>query len=161
MTAYVFTPTATSLFQFQPIFDGATYNVIITWNIFRQDWYVNVLDLSGNRVVSIPVISSPSAINLQSISWANGRATGIVVSPHGFPIGAAVRLTVAGCAPDGYNGHVDVLASEANAFTYALATDPGVATVLGTAGYSINILDGYFTSTLVFREASSTFEVMP
>lgn len=161
MTSYAFTPSASTLFQFQPTFDGATYNAIITWNLFRQDWYVNVFDLSNNLIVSLPVIGSPTSINLQAISWANGRVTCAVVSPHGFPVGATVRLTIAGCFPDAYNGLVDVLVSGANTFTYALASDPGDATVLGTAGYSINMLDGYFTSTLIFREASSTFEVSP
>lgn len=161
MTSYAFVPSASTLFQFQPILDGATYNVVVTWNLFRQDWYVNVLDLSGNRIATLPVISSPSVIDLQDIAWANGRVTGIVDSPHGFPIGATVRLTVAGCSPNGYNGAINALASGTNAFTYALASDPGTATVLGTAGYSINILAGYFDSTLVFRDASSTFEVSP
>lgn len=161
MTSYPFAPSPSGPFQFQPVLDGATYNVIITWGLVRQDWYVNVFDLSGTRIVTIPVLASPSAINLQAISWANGRATGVVVTPHGFPVGATVRLTVAGCVPDGYDGTFDVLASGPNAFSYALSSDPGEATVLGSAGYVLNILDGYFASTLVFREASSTFEVSP
>lgn len=161
MTAYPFVPSASEPFQFQPILDGATYNIIVTWNIFGQRWYVNVFDLSGNRVVTIPVISSPSALAFQAVSWANGRAIIVAAVPHGFPVGATIRLTVSGCAPDGYNGEIDALASSASALTYALASDPGDATVLGMVGYSINILDGYFTSTLVFREASSTFEVSP
>lgn len=133
----------------------------MTWNVFGQRWYVNVLDLAGNRIVTIPVIASPSTIYLQAISWENGRVASVVVAPHGLSVGATARLTVFGCSPSGYDGTFDVLASGADSFSYALAADPGVATVLGSAGYSINILAGYFASTLVFREASSTFEVSP
>lgn len=161
MTAYPFVPSASTPFQFQPVLDGATYNVVVTWNVFGQRWYVNAFDLAGNRIVTIPVIASPSTIDLQAISWASGRAAGVVVAPHGLPVGATARLTVSGCSPSGYDGTFDVLASGADSFSYALAANPGVATVLGSAGYSINILAGYFASTLVFREASSTFEVSP
>lgn len=161
MTSYPFVPNASEPFQFQPVLDGATYNVVVTWNVFGQRWYVNVFDLSGTRIVTMPAITSPTAIYLQAVSWANGRVTGVVVAPHGFPVGATVRLAIIGCSPSGYDGEFDVLASGADSFSYALAADPGVATVLGSAGYSINILAGYFASTLVFREASSTFEVSP
>lgn len=160
-TSYAFVPSSSAPFQFQPVLDGATYNVIVTWNVFGQRWYVNVYDLSGNRIVTLPVLSSPSAIDLQAISWANGRASAVVESPHGFPIGATVRLTVAGCAPDGYNGLVDVLVTGPNSFSWAFSSDPNEATVLGTAGYSLNILDGYFDSVLTFDDPSSTFSVTP
>lgn len=161
MTTYAFPAASQQVFQFQPVLDGATYNVVVTWNVFGQRWYANVFDLSGNRVLTIPVLSSPSALNLQSLSWANGRATATATTPHGFLVGATVRLTISGCSPDGYDGVVDVLSTGPSSFSWALASDPGDATVLGSAGYVVNMLDGYFGSTMTFDDPSSSFTVSP
>jgi len=67
MTTYTaFTPTAQAAWQFQPTLDGNTYTVIATWNIYRQDYYISIYDLSGNMIVMLPLIGSPpdSDINL-------------------------------------------------------------------------------------------------
>ena len=58
-TVYDFTPTASAPFQFQPTLDGTTYNVIITWNVFGQRYYINIYDLSGNLILCMPFIGSP------------------------------------------------------------------------------------------------------
>lgn len=60
MTTFVdFKPSLQGPFQFQPTLDGAVYNVIVTWNIFGRRYYVNLYDLSGSLIVSIPLIGSP------------------------------------------------------------------------------------------------------
>ena len=46
-------------FQFQAVLDGATYNVIVTWNIARQGWYLSVVDQSGNLIGSRALVGSP------------------------------------------------------------------------------------------------------
>jgi hypothetical protein len=61
-----FTPTYVDNFQFQPTLDGEQYNLIVTWNLSRQDWYINLYTLGGTLVTSQPLIGSPPAedINL-------------------------------------------------------------------------------------------------
>jgi hypothetical protein len=59
MTTFAFTPSQTAAFTFQPVLDGSTYNVVVTWNIFGQRYYVNCYDLSGNLIFALPLISSP------------------------------------------------------------------------------------------------------
>jgi hypothetical protein len=89
MTALTqFAPTPLAPFQFQATLDGATYNVITTWNVFGQRWYVNIVDQNNNRILTKPLVGSP---------------------------------------PD----------------------------------YAISLVAGYFTSTMVFLEATQTFAVAP
>lgn len=65
MTTYVqFTPSTTSPFQFQATLDGNVYNIIVTWNVYAQGYYVNIYDISNNIVVSLPLIGSPSNYNI-------------------------------------------------------------------------------------------------
>lgn len=54
-----FTPNAFSLFSFQATLDGTLYNVITTWNVYRQDWYVNIYDQSNTLIVARPLVGSP------------------------------------------------------------------------------------------------------
>lgn len=88
MTQFVFLPTATTPFRFQPTLDGNIYTGIVTWNLFGQRWYLNLYAINGTLVLAIPVVPSP-------------------------------------------------------------------------ADYDISLTKGYFNSTLVFRDASQTFEVSP
>lgn len=54
-----FVPSATSPFQFQATLDGATYNVVVTWNVFGQRYYVNVYDQGGALVICMAMVGSP------------------------------------------------------------------------------------------------------
>ena len=54
-----FTPANNSNFQFQATFDGAIYNVIVTYNIYGQRYYVNIYDTSNVLIVTLPLIGSP------------------------------------------------------------------------------------------------------
>ena len=68
MTTYVnFTPSASAAFQFQATLDGQIYNVVVTWNLFGQRYYINVYDLSNNRIVSQPMLPSPIGYNLNLV----------------------------------------------------------------------------------------------
>jgi hypothetical protein len=65
MTTYVqFTPSTNSTFQFQATLDGSIYNVIVTFNIYAQGYYVNIYDLANNLIVSLPLIGSPQTYNI-------------------------------------------------------------------------------------------------
>jgi hypothetical protein len=59
MATFAFQPTASTPFQFQPELDGSIYTGIVTWNIFRMGWYLNLFALDGTRVVTLPLIGSP------------------------------------------------------------------------------------------------------
>lgn len=60
MTTFVdFTPSITSIFNFQPTLDGTVYTLVVFWNIFGQRYYITLYDLSGNVVLTLPMISSP------------------------------------------------------------------------------------------------------
>lgn len=169
MTDFInFAPSAVSPFQFIATLDGAQYNVIVTWNMFRssnnsnQGFYVNVYDLSGNLVVSRAVSGSAVGQNLQSLSWANGEATATTVAPHGYKVGSLVALTIGGASPDGFNGLFECYVTGPSTFTYPLATNPGAATAFGSAAYNVNLVGGYFeTSWLVYRTPNRQFEVGP
>lgn len=46
-------------FEFQADFDGDTYNVIVTWSIYGERYYVTIFNTSNVRVLTIPLIGSP------------------------------------------------------------------------------------------------------
>ena len=65
MTVYVpFAPSTTAPFTFQATFDGNAYTVTCTWNLFGQRYYVNVSDLRGNHIFTLPMIGSPNGYNI-------------------------------------------------------------------------------------------------
>lgn len=65
MTTFInFTPSASQNTQFQAVFDGSTYNVIITWNYWGQRYYVNIYTVTGTLVLCIPLVGSPPNYNL-------------------------------------------------------------------------------------------------
>jgi len=63
-TVVQFTPSKVSNFQFQATFDGAIYNVIVTYNIYGQRYYVNIYDTSNVRIITLPLIGSPLDYNI-------------------------------------------------------------------------------------------------
>jgi hypothetical protein len=58
-----FNPSPAANFQFQATLDGSPYNVVCTFNAYAQRYYFSVYDLSGNLIVSRPVVASPSFFN--------------------------------------------------------------------------------------------------
>jgi hypothetical protein len=162
MTTYFeFAPSQQAPFQFQPTFDGSIYTVIVTWNLFGKRYYVNVYTLDNVLVLTLPLISSPVGLNIQNIAWELGVVTVETTIPHGYKIGETVELTISGCQPDAYNGKFRVLVTSATAFTYQNISALDQASTLGVVNYNISLTAGYFTSTLVFREANMQFEVNP
>jgi hypothetical protein len=58
-TIIAFTPTPQAPFQFQPTLDGNSYNATVTWNVYGQRWYVNLVDGFGDLIFCLPLIGSP------------------------------------------------------------------------------------------------------
>lgn len=159
-TYYPFAPSQTSSINFQPTLDGNVYVVTVTWNLFGQRYYVNVTELNGTPVVTRARTASPPSLALASLTWANGTVTAVTQSPHGYAIGSMVAIDVVNCAPSAYNGSVEAFVIDATTLAYPLTANPGAATALGAVDWTVNLVDGYFTtSTMVFR--NSQFEVAP
>lgn len=72
------------------------------------------------------------AKSISTMTWSTGTVTVTAASPHGFTVGDTLYLTIAGVTPSGYNGTFLCTVTTTTAFTYALATNPGSATVQGT-----------------------------
>lgn len=169
MTSYfAFRPSTTQQFTFSPVLDGQTYNASVPWNEFAQRYYLNLAALDGTEVLLTALVGSATGVAILSLSWANGRAYVTTSLPHGYKIASTVELTVAGCTPDAYNGRFGCVITGPTTFWYPLANDPGSATAFGNASYNVSLIGGapqpdgsYFTSTLVFRTSSQTFEVAP
>ena len=75
-----------------------------------------------------------------SLTWASGVVT-VVAAGNGFFTGQSV--TIAGVTPAGYNGVYTITSIDANTFTYALVTNPGAVTVVGTSASLIDPEIGY------------------
>lgn len=59
MTVIAFTPSPSAPFQFLATLDGIDHNVTITWNVYRQDWYLNIFEQSGARIITTALVGSP------------------------------------------------------------------------------------------------------
>jgi len=68
------------------------------------------------------------SVTISSATWSTGVVTVTTATPHGIPAGDTILGIVAGITPTAYNGTWSVTATGTTTFTYALATNPGVAT---------------------------------
>lgn len=76
---------------------------------------------------------------VSAISWAAGVMT-VTQAGHGYSTDDKIRLS--GFTPSGYNGEQTITITGANSYTYALGTDPGAATVLGTTAKATTAWSG-------------------
>jgi hypothetical protein len=167
-TIYPFQPSAQAPFQFQPTLDGDVYQCTVTWNLFRggqgstSPYYLNIYALDGTLVVSRALVASPVGVAVQNLFWANGNAYATTQSPHGYPVGTVVNLTLSGILPAAYSGIFECLITGASTFWYTVMPNPGAFTQLGFVTYDIDLAEQYFqVSTLVFRDGVNNFEVNP
>jgi len=54
-----FAPTNNANFQFQATFDNSQYNVIVTWNIYAERYYINIYDINNTLILCVALIGSP------------------------------------------------------------------------------------------------------
>ena len=164
MTTYFpFTPSSQGAPSFQPTLDGNPYNIIITWNLYGQRYYLNCYDGNNVLVFCVPIIETAQSLPLQSLTWdaLNLQVDVVTSGPHGFPIGGLALLTIAEVSPDGYNGAFACSITGADTFSYSLSSNPGtVSSAAGNVSFLVSLCAGYFSqSTLVFRNGQ--FEVNP
>jgi hypothetical protein len=160
VTYIPFQPTNSAPFAFSPELDGNIYNATVTWLLYGARWYLNLYDVNGNWIFTEGLVPSPPGIPIQAATWAGGSVTITTTVPHGYRPGAIISLTVAGMSPDAYNGRWSMMATGVATLRFALSANPGVATAYGALSYDVDLVGGYFTtSTLVFRDGTSQFEV--
>jgi len=169
MTTYFdFTPSSVAPFSFSPVLDGQTYNATTPWSLFGARYYLSLVATDGTQVWYGAITPSATGTALLGLSWANGIVSAVTTVPHGYKTASTVELTLTGSTPDAYNGLFACLVTGPSSFSYLLPSNPGAATVFGSASFNVNLIGGvpnesgaYFTSTLVFRVPSSQFEVSP
>ena len=60
MTTFVhFDPPPGQGFAFQATLDGASYRMLVTWNVFGQRWFISCRTGNDELIFHMPVISSP------------------------------------------------------------------------------------------------------
>lgn len=160
-TYFPFQPSPRQVPSFSPTLDGQQYNCTCTWNLFGQRYYLNCFDTSGNLVFSRALVDTPPAQPLEALSWSSVTrlVTATTQTPHGWTLGAVIELTIAGSAPDAFNGTFSCRVTGPSSFVYSLAADPGDNVTPGSVSFLISLSAGYFASTLVYR--GGNFEVSP
>jgi hypothetical protein len=162
-TLYPFTPVASGAPpQFSPTFDGAQYVVSIEWGLFGQRYYIRCVDLNGVLIYYQALIESSPGLTIQSLAWSELQniVQGVTIDPHGYQIGATLKLTVSGATPDEYNGTWTVLVTGPSSFSYpaSFTDDPIPATTPGILSYNIDMNAAYgFSTPLVY--SSGVFAV--
>ena len=175
MTTLVpFVPSNMSAPSFAAILDGATYNVVLTWNISAKRYYVNIYDNAGTWIVTTPLVTTPTGEAIASVSYdtAIGVITATKVAGLWKKPGTMVDYTLSGFDPASLNGlrrcltvrppaiQEDGSGVRYEAFTFPFPSDPGTVAILGSANRLMNMVAGVFKqSTLVYRNGS--FEVSP
>jgi hypothetical protein len=157
-----FVPSQITAPQFNLTLDGNVYTATVTWNLSRQDYYITITSLEGAIIVMEALVGSPIGVNIASIVWTpNGLVTVTTSAPHGMRFGRTLPVTIAGVVPAAFNGQVQAYITGMSTFTFPLAANPGLATALGAVQRNINLVAGFFDTTLVYRVDNSQFEVTP
>lgn len=63
-TYTAFQPSPLTPFTFQPVLDGQSYNLTVTWLLGGNRYYVNLYDQSGDWIFTLPLIGSPPDYNI-------------------------------------------------------------------------------------------------
>jgi hypothetical protein len=159
--------------KFGATFDGADYNVSITWNISAQRYYVNIYGLDGIWVVTVPLIQTPPARAVASLLYDNLRrvVTVQLSDPSTWPVplskaglltppGTIVDYTLENFDPAVLNATWRSLHIDPITFSFRLEDDPGGINIIGSVSRYLNMVGGIFqTSTLIYRNGA--FEINP
>lgn len=170
-TVIPFIPSNLSAPHFLAAFDGTTYNVVVTWNVSAQRYYVNVNDLNGRWITTVPMFASPPGRPVEAISWDVGAKLVTVrlvdpslwpnpMAPGGIAVpGTIVEYTLENFTPTTYNGEFRCLQIDPVTFSFPLDTDPGTVKIVGSASRILSMMRGIFQSTLIYRNGA--FEISP
>jgi hypothetical protein len=171
-TIIPFLPSNITAPIFTATFDGATYRVVITWNISAQRFYVNIYDQGGMWIVTVPLFQSPPARAVNSVSYDIIRRVMTIEmdDPSHWPIplntggtgtkpGTMVDYTLENFDPPVLNAKWRSIQLNETTFSFPLADDPGAINIVGSVSRYLNMVNGLFQSTLIYRNGA--FEVNP
>jgi hypothetical protein len=146
--------------------DGQDYTVVVTWNVSGQRYFVNLYDLSGNWIITCPLISSPPGENIVSFTWNDQTRIVTVVKQVGaYPLrrrpGTIMQYWFRDFQPLSINGfYPECLVIDDVTFTYPATTEPGPIIMLGSLHRRLTIFPGLFQqSTMIYR--NGVFEIDP
>jgi len=63
-----FAPPPGQPFQFSCVLDGQTFECTVTWNVFEQRYFINLVTSAGERVLSIARVGSPSGYDISLVA---------------------------------------------------------------------------------------------
>ena len=170
-TIIPFTPSNLVAPKFRIPLDGNDYDLVITWNVSAQRYYINIYDISRRWIITTALVASPPARAVAATVYdpfLNAVVVDIVdpilwPTPLGGPItkpGTMIDYTMDNFQPGTYNGKYRCLHVNPTRFTFPMLTDPGPLVVLGRVNRLLNMIDTVFTtSTLVYR--NHCFELNP
>lgn len=172
-TVIPFLPSKLRAPRFMATFDGDNYNVVVTWNVSAQRYYVNVYALDGTWIVTVPLVQTPPARPVSSVTYNILRrvATVQLTDPSTWPVplskaglltppGTMIDYTLENFDPAVLNAKWRSLQVDTVTFSFPLADDPGQINILGSVSRMINMASGLFqTSTFIYRNGA--FEVNP
>ena len=72
------------------------------------------------------------AYTVSAISWSTGIVTIETSAAHGIPVGDTTTIQVSGVSPTGYDGIFTATSATTTTLHYAVASNPGAETTLGT-----------------------------
>lgn len=157
-TLIPFTPTARQAFTFSPVLDSTTYNAIVTWSLWGQRWYLNLYSSAGPLVVATALVESVDPI-AATLTTTRGLYTATVVPFMNDEPNEGWSVSSANVP---FGTLLDVVS-----FTSGIVrlTQPALLTgpdPKASFDFAVNLVGGFgFTSTLVFRGSSQTFEISP
>lgn len=91
-------------FQFSVTLDGLLYSVAVTWNLYRQGFYINIRDQNNTLVLARPMTASPPQLplavplqyeNVQSITWDDtnsGTLSFVMAEDSIFQLGDLIQV---------------------------------------------------------------------
>jgi hypothetical protein len=172
-TIIPFLPSNLVVPTFVATLDGDTYKVAVSWNIAAQRYYIDVYDSDDAWVVTVPLVATPPARKIESITYDpfRGVVTAQFVPPSQWPVpllpsglvtdpGTVVDYTLENFNPTVFNGLFRSIHINQLSFSFELVPNPGDVQVYGTVSRYMNLIGGLFTtSTLIYRNGA--FEVSP
>jgi hypothetical protein len=155
-TSVQFTPSSVSVFTFQPVLAGITYNATVTWNTAGQRYYLNLYDLSGNLILCRAVCSSGPRLQAQ-LTWANGVAQVVVMANHNVPVGQVANIRISQ-SDTAYDGNWQALATAAQVMTYPMPNPELSTSPSGLLDFPLNLVGGYGIGWLLWHYDLQQFE---
>jgi hypothetical protein len=158
--------------KFRIMLDGIDYQVVVTWNISAQRYYVNIYGLDNSWIITVPLVQTPPARPMQSITYDNLRRVIIakMTDPTTWPVplssaglltppGTIIDYTLENFDPVILNARWRSLQVDVTTFSFPLDNNPGEINILGTVSRYIDLVGGLFNSTFIYRNGA--FEVNP